>query len=119
MTAALEIARLIGTSGHTVDVERASISEDEIGGRERTWSTVAAGVAAWVQPASLQIVEEYGARRMRVTHSVFFAEDPSLLLGDRLCFGERVFAVRGVRNAGELDRLWRADCREDGAGRAA
>ncbi|MCD6404715.1 MAG: head-tail adaptor protein [Planctomycetes bacterium] len=106
------IAALVARSGHSVDVERAISTEDAAGGRRTTWNTVRQAVPAWVQPAKAETIETYGKRNMRVTHSVYFASDPGLCPGDRLRFSRRFLVVGGVSNAGELDRLWRADCRE-------
>lgn len=107
-----EIAGLVAKSGHAVDVERAAVSEDEAGGRERVWGVVAAAAAAWVQPASARTAEAYGGRNMVVTHSVYFAIDPGIEMGDRLKFDGRYLAVHGICNEGELNRLWRVDCEE-------
>ena len=61
----MDIAGLIGAGGHSVSVERAEISEDDAGGRERTWAAVGSALSAWVQPASARTVEAYGRRGMR------------------------------------------------------
>jgi hypothetical protein len=107
-----DVRALILESGHSVDAERAAAVEDEVGGRRATWSAFAKGVAAWVQPATARTVESYAALRMRVTHTVFFAEDPGLRSGDRLVFSGRYLVVRGARNVGEAGVLWKADCEE-------
>ncbi len=109
---ASEVKALIGQSGHTLDAERATTAEDDLGGRTRTWSAFSTGVSAWVQPASARTVASYAALRMTVTHTVFLADDLSLATGDRLKFGERYLVVRGVRNVGEAGVLWQADAEE-------
>lgn len=106
------IARLIASAAHTLDVERAVATPDELGGREMSWATLAEGLVAWVQPASAAALEMSGKLSQEITHTVYFAADPGLLLGDRLIFSGRKFVVAAVENAGEMGALWQAHCRE-------
>lgn len=112
MVTAGDISGLVARAGHTVDVERASVTEDEAGGRVRSWAAVSSDIEAWVQPASARTVEAYGRFSMKVTHSVYFAGDPGVKLDDRLKFRGRYLAVQGIENACEVNRLWRVDCME-------
>lgn len=106
------IARLLARAGHSVDIERAVTTVDELGGRRFEWQTVTAGVSAWVQPAAADAREAYRRQGMTVTHTVYFAADPSVEAGDRISFDGALLVVSGVVNMGGLGKLWKADCRE-------
>lgn len=106
------IARLLARAGHSVDIERPVTTVDEIGGRRFEWQTVAEGVSAWVQPAAADAREAYRRQEVRVTHTVYFAADPSIETGDRISFDGAALVVTGVVNIGGLGKLWKADCRE-------
>ena len=106
------IAGLVATAAHALDIERAATSPDELGGREMSWGTVTEGLAAWVQPASAGALERYGKLSEEITHTVYFAADPGLLLGDRLIFSGRKLVVVAVKNVAEADALWQAHCKE-------
>ena len=112
MTIFAGIPTIIAVAGHTVTLERATTGVNDIGGRDRIWNTVTAGIAAWVQPASPGVITQYDERDVTVTQSVFFSTDPGAVLGDRLLFGARYLLVEGTKNAAEVDKLWRVDCRE-------
>lgn len=107
------IAAMIAVGGHSVDVERPSMTvADDVGGRTHTWASVSDSVACWVQPASSSTLEQYGARDIVISHNVYFSSDPGVELEDRLLFGTRHLLVLGKKDAGELDKLWRIDCEE-------
>jgi len=107
------ILSTIARAGHFVDMERPTATLDELGGRSLEWQSVAAGVAAWVQPVAAETREDYARRGMTVTHSVYFATDPSIEVGDRIIFRGRKLVVAGVTDAGGAGRLWKAVCREN------
>ena len=103
---------IISHAGHSVDIERPSYVTDDIGGRTKTFAAISSGLAAWVQPARGHDIEQYGARDIKITHSVYFSADPEVQLGDRIVHDSRYLSVRGIKDAGELDKLWRIDCEE-------
>lgn len=106
------IANVIARAGHSVDVQRPLVSEDDLGGRNRIWNTVASGLACWVQPAGSSTIEAYAKRGIIITHRMHFAATPGIRVGDRLKFGARLMVVEGIRNVAETGELWYADCRE-------
>lgn len=107
-----DIAALVAKAGHSVDLERPSKSEDELGGRNRIWATQTAAIACWVQPASASTIAWYGERGITVTHTVYFATAPGAQTGDRFKFGTRYMVIEGVQNVAETSELWEVDCRE-------
>ena len=111
------IPALVAKFGASVDVERSTPTEDDLGGRDRVWITQSSGVSVSVQPApftsvSAQMVEEYAQRNITITHRVYFATAPGVQMGDRLLFGTRYLLVEGVSNRAESSELWYVDCRE-------
>ncbi len=106
------IPMMVRTGNHRVDVERPGFVTDAIGGRVNTFAVTKGNVRAWVQPARANVIEQYGARDIAVSHSVFFYADPEVRIGDRLLHRGRYLLVRGMKNAGDIDRLWRVDCEE-------
>ena len=112
MTVFAGIPNIIAVAGHTVTLERCTTGVNSIGGRDRVWNTVTAGIAAWVQPAKPGVIAQYSERDVEVTQSVFFSTDPGAELGDRFLFGTRYLLVKGPKNAAEVDKLWRVDCGE-------
>ena len=103
---------MISIGGHSVDIERPAIAVDDLGGRTMTFAVESASVAAWVQPASSLTIQQYGARDIEISHNVFFSDDPEVELGDRIKHAGRYLLVVGIKDAGELDKLWRIDCQE-------
>ena len=106
------IPALVAKFGASVDVERSTPTEDDLGGRDRVWVTQSSGVAVSVQPASAFIIAEYAKRTITITHRVYFATAPGVQMGDRLLFGTRYLLVEGVSNTAETSELWYVDCRE-------
>ncbi len=96
----MSIESTIARAGHTISVQRKT---------EATWTTVYSSVAAWVQPAMSQVVAEYGERELSVTHSIFVATAMTLREGDRVVYGSGYYVIRGHRNVGGLNKLWRVD----------
>ena len=103
---------MITHGAHTVDIERAAIVVDDLGGTTKTFAVESASVAAWVQPASSLTLQQYGARDIEISHNVYFSSDPAVELGDRIKHAGRYLLVVGIKDAGELDKLWRIDCEE-------
>ena len=103
---------MISVGGHSVNIERPAIATDEYGGTDMTFGVVNISVAAWVQPASSLTIQQYGARDIEISHNVFFSSDPGVELKDRIAHAGRYLLVVGIKDAGELDKLWRIDCRE-------
>lgn len=112
MTIFSGIPAIIGVASQTVNIERATTAEDDLGGRTEHWIVFKSDLAAWVQPASTRTIEQYAARDIEITHRAYFSSDPSVELGDRIVFDSRYFLVMGIRNFGEVGKLWRIDCRE-------
>ena len=107
-----DIGLLISKAGHSVDIERAIASEDEYGSRTRVWGSASEGVSCWVQPAASSVREDYAARNLTVTHTIYFATDPGAVMGDRVKFGTRYMKIQGARNTAETSELWVLDCEE-------
>ena len=107
------IPGIIAVAGQTITLERVTVTvDDDIGGRTHTWETETTGIACWVQPASTNTVEQYGARDITVTHAVYTSADTAARLGDRFLFGARHLLIVGLENTGEVSKLFVAYCEE-------
>jgi len=73
---------LLESLPHTVTHKRRKYSNDEYIGNKVESETIASGVSAWVQNASMSEVFEYQKRDQRITHKVFYSSEPSIRPGD-------------------------------------
>lgn len=106
---------------HTGTHYRPSYDHDELGASRETDTTVATGIACWVQNASMNEIEAYQKVDTVVTHKVFFTAAPDIRPGDDLVItagpsfvGKRLEFRSGVtdRSAG-LGVLWAGMFEED------
>ena len=103
---------LISFGNHTVDIERPNDLFDPLGGTDKVFAVVSADVTCWVQPARSLEITQFGGRDIEITHNVYFASDPSVRLGDRIAHDGRKLLVLEIKDAGELNKLWRIGCEE-------
>ena len=75
---------LLDNLPHTVDHYRKRYERDEYIGNTSTPVSIATGVQAWVQNASMSEVDEFQKLDQRVTHKVFYSADPGIRPGDRI-----------------------------------
>lgn len=73
---------LIDELPHTGTHTRPNYQQDELGGQIAVQETVAAGIACWVQNASMAEIEAYQKKDTVISHKVFFAADPGMRPGD-------------------------------------
>ena len=108
----MSIASMIAKGATTLTHQRRGTTQDTIGGRRNTWSTVASGVRCWMQPATARTLERYRQQQMIVTHSVYVQQDLACQANDRLVIGSRTLIVKGQRDSAGLGRLWEIDVEE-------
>ena len=103
----MDIVSMVQTAGHLVSVERPQFVENEI--QERVvagWTIVSSELEAWIQPASAAVQLLYAQRELTVSHKIYFAEDPAIVEGDRLLYGDRRFSIVGKRQPGGFGAFW-------------
>jgi len=84
--------------------------------RTSTW-TDSHTAYGWMQPIGLQagsvLLIQYEKRELKVSHKVWFAEDPLATEGDRIQKADGTsFVIRGVTDQAGINRLWRVDVEE-------
>lgn len=97
---------------HRVDVYRALDVDDDAGGRIPMPSLWKAGLSCWVQPLSVTERLEFAKFDQVYSHRVVFFDDPGVLNGDLLFYGQRRLAVTGDQNELEVDLVWTVMCNE-------
>lgn len=105
---------------HTCTIYRPTYSQGELGGDVPTLVEHATAVDCWIQPARASTITEYRRRDQIVSHSIYFANDPGLEVGDWIepetgSFREGKL-MKFVDNSGAgagLIELYRADVFED------
>tara|TARA_R110000824_G_scaffold120382_5_gene275664 strand:- start:7398 stop:7769 length:372 start_codon:yes stop_codon:yes gene_type:complete len=104
---------------HLVDIEQTAYTRDDMGGQVVTYTRVKDNVRAWVQPVFGMEQKEFDQQSFKVTHKVYFSENPKM--GDdvnRIVWhpigGERhLLEFVSERDAGAgLGRLHRVNCEE-------
>lgn len=93
----------------TVDVLEATYAKGIGGADEPTWKVKWTGIRARIQPVTMDVAVEHDARRTRVTHRVFIAEDLAITDKHRVRDREgtlyKVTAYTRAENIGELQTL--------------
>jgi len=108
----MSIATMIAKAATTCTHQRRGTTQDAIGGRRNTWSTVASGVRCWAQPATATTMARYSQQQMIVSDSVYVQQDLACQANDRLVIGARTLIVKGQTDRAGLARVWRVDCEE-------
>ena len=87
-----------GELRHSVNIERASESRDATGGVSKSWSALASGVHAKIEPISSRERVTAGQVVGDATHRVFIrhsSDVSGVTSKDRVVFGSRVFEIVG------------------------
>jgi hypothetical protein len=99
---------------HTVSHSRQKYSRDNYLGAISEDESLATGVRAWVQNASMNEITEFQKQDQIVSHKVFYKTDPSLRPGDEITvtagpsFIGRVFSFKCITDTSAgLGRVWR------------
>ena len=53
-------------------------SQDSLGGVKYTYTTIWSGRSCWKQPAGANEIMDYSRRGIRVSHKVFFTQNPNV-----------------------------------------
>lgn len=90
---------------HRVDVQRATETSDGQGGMVRAWSTVAANIAAFVDPVLSREQVRLDAIRSPIVARCFMRYRADLSASDVILFDGKRYNVRAVRDI-ENARRW-------------
>jgi len=99
-------------------IQRAAISRDASQGVVQTYSIIiAANVACSCQQAGASVRDLYAQRNTFVTTTIYFAQDPTTNVNDRIIVTEPrtgktfTYLVKGEAESGtSRGRLWSVDC---------
>jgi hypothetical protein len=97
---------------HTVNVLRLTGAKDAAGGETGATTTAYTGLRCRVQPVSSNWLIRYAVRQSDTTHAVFFVDNPTLYIGDKIIYNSRTLYVQGIRDQQEAGRVLVADCKE-------
>lgn len=100
------VTRLLNAS---LDVWRATLTEDEGGGQVETWSKVATARCRISQPTAAERVQAE-QDTARLTHVVYFEPSANVQHGDRLRKTHSLFDVIAVFEPSSPNTYLRADC---------
>ncbi|WP_425418998.1 phage head closure protein [Oricola indica] len=102
-----------GKLRHEMVLEEATQVADALAGHTESWQAVAT-LWAHLEPAA-EIVSRAGGEEAEITHRVVLRFDVRVWRGRRLRMGERVFAIRAVRDLDESGRYLLCLTREETA----
>lgn len=102
---------------HQVEIQRQTVSNTASASDQKSYSTSARGSLpvspkCRVVPLSSRDRAAYATVDQRVTHRVFFLEDPEVDERDKLVYCERDLFVTSARNPDHLDKFWIVECTE-------
>ncbi|WP_193175909.1 phage head closure protein [Oricola nitratireducens] len=101
-----------GKLRHEMALQQAVRVADTLGGQTETWQTLAT-VWAHLVPATASPVRRADGEEAEITHHVVLRADAGVQRGMRLVTGERVFAIRAVRDLDETGRYLLCLTREE------
>lgn len=98
---------------HSISIQQESRVADGGGGSTLSWTNVATGISAAIEP--LRGGERLRAMQLEdsITHKVTIRYRAGVTAAMRILFGARVFNIRAVINPGERDR-WLEIMAEEG-----
>ena len=99
-------ASMIAKYGKTADVEELSTTKDALGAAVQQWTIAHADIPCWKQPASASQIQQWMARKMRVTHVVFFLQDIRSAAITRIRMEHSEYLVHGVIDEAGIGRIW-------------
>jgi len=94
---------LIREASQSFDVERASVIQDEVGGKERQWVPSYSDQAGWMQPRTSKTEITFGTRGFDYSHVLYSVDVLELIEGDRITYSGRSFLCTGFLVPCELD----------------
>jgi hypothetical protein len=97
---------------HTVNVNSPTTTKGTSGGLKEAFSAVYAGLPCSIQPVSSSWLVRYAQRHIDVSHTLYFNQALTILIGDQIVFGARTFLVEGKRDLIEAGRVTVVDCKE-------
>lgn len=103
---------------HTCEIQERHASKNRIKSNVHRYLPVRGqgSVTCWVQPASADEIERFSRPEHKITHKVYFVEDPNLQSGMRIIYDGRTFEVRGAMDGTlELGVVWTVFCEELGS----
>lgn len=102
----------IGALRHRVTLEREVLTPGAAGSFARSWAQLG---AAWAEiaPRKSAPAVESGRSLRRTRYQIRLRARPGLEHTDRICLGQRIFAVRGVVEGDATRRFLLFDCEED------
>jgi SPP1 family predicted phage head-tail adaptor len=92
-----------GRLRHAMELQQAVRTPDALGGQSESWQPVAT-VWAYLAPATASPVRRADGEDAEITHRVLLRADDRIQFGMRLATGERIFAIRVVRDLDETGR---------------
>ncbi len=92
----------------TVDIERATVSDDDIMGYERTWVKLHPGLACCIQPRRGFEAVVHDKRQSEVGH-VMYCDVVDILPSDRVNDGGKYYDILDVRDNDLLGRFLTLD----------
>lgn len=95
----------------TVDIERATVSDDDIMGYERTWVKIHPGLACCIQPRSGFESVVHDKRQSEVSH-VMYCDVVDIQPSDRVNDGGKYYDILDARDIDMLGRFLTIDLTE-------
>jgi SPP1 family predicted phage head-tail adaptor len=92
-----------GRLRHAMELQQAVRTPDDLGGQSESWQPIVT-VWAHLQPASAGPVRRADGEEAEITHRVVLRADDRVQRGMRLVKGDRIFAVRALRDLDETGR---------------
>lgn len=101
-----------GKLRHEMALQQAVRVADALGGQTENWQTLAT-LWAHLAPATASPVRRADGDEAEITHRVVLRADARVQHGMRLVTGERIFAIRAVRDLDETGRYLVCQTREE------
>jgi hypothetical protein len=120
----LEVGRNVGRERHrlvcrnlvieaalddVITVQRASISYDQSGVKQKAWYTLYSNVPARIQPQTAELVDERGVRGLKVSHECILGQVVVVTNEDRVLLNGRFYEIRGYSMPERIDELMRLE----------
>lgn len=93
----------IGDLRHRITIETLSLTPNDSGGQEESWSTFAT-VWAQITPVKAWEAMQQARIEMTVTHKIVIRELPGVTSTMRVAFGDRIFEIKSILLDEEIPR---------------
>lgn len=99
-----------GDMRHKIDIQQRSTTQDSFGGQSQTWTNVATGIWADIQPLSGREIMAAEAVQAEVSHTITIRykasfDDPVAVAAMRAVYGSRIFNISAKINVDERNRI--------------